>query len=274
MAVGEVGDERRSLATVAAYTSGGDKLQMCYTFDLLGPEFSAAHVRKCVTAFEAAGRRRLDLLGLLQPRRGAPCLALDASRATTPTRSPNSRSSCWFRCAARSAFTRARSSGWRRPRSPSRICAIPTASASGPPSRAATAAARRWSGKRQAECRLHAPASRGCRCRRRIAAGGRAEQRRDHSSVLAHYREAGVPPRASGAGRRRHRVPRRGWRRAGLHPLERRGEAALRLQFRAARRRGGSCPPACGGADREPRRKPVEDDRLAGRPVELLCANG
>jgi len=52
MAVGEVGDEGRSLATVAAYTSGGDKLQMCYTFDLLGPEFSAAHVRKCVTAFE------------------------------------------------------------------------------------------------------------------------------------------------------------------------------------------------------------------------------
>ena len=52
MAVGEVGDEGRSLATVAAYTSGGDKLQMCYTFDLLGPEFSAAHVRKCVSAFE------------------------------------------------------------------------------------------------------------------------------------------------------------------------------------------------------------------------------
>ena len=54
MAVGEVGDEDRSLATVAAYTSGGDKLQMCYTFDLLGPQFSAAHVRKCVSAFEAA----------------------------------------------------------------------------------------------------------------------------------------------------------------------------------------------------------------------------
>jgi alpha-glucosidase len=51
-AVGEVGDEGRSLATVAAYTSGGDRLQMCYTFDLLGPDFSAAHIRKCVTAFE------------------------------------------------------------------------------------------------------------------------------------------------------------------------------------------------------------------------------
>jgi alpha-glucosidase len=54
MSVGEVGDEGRSLETVAAYTSGGDKLSMCYTFDLLGPQFSAAHIRTCVTAFEAA----------------------------------------------------------------------------------------------------------------------------------------------------------------------------------------------------------------------------
>lgn len=53
-AVGEVGDETRSLETVAAYTSGGDKLNMCYTFDLLGPQFSAAHVRRCVEAFEKA----------------------------------------------------------------------------------------------------------------------------------------------------------------------------------------------------------------------------
>ena len=52
--VGEVGDEGRSLQTLAAYTSGGDKLNMCYTFDLLGPQFSAAHVRGCVEAFEAA----------------------------------------------------------------------------------------------------------------------------------------------------------------------------------------------------------------------------
>jgi alpha-glucosidase len=52
--VGEVGDGGRSLKTVAAYTSGGDKLNMCYTFDLLGPQFSAAHVRKSVAAFEKA----------------------------------------------------------------------------------------------------------------------------------------------------------------------------------------------------------------------------
>lgn len=53
-AVGEVGDETRSLQTLAAYTGGGDKLDMCYTFDLLGPQFSAAHVRGCVEAFESA----------------------------------------------------------------------------------------------------------------------------------------------------------------------------------------------------------------------------
>lgn len=49
--VGEVGDEERSLDTVAAYTEGGDKLHMCYTFDMLGDAFSPAHFRGCVEAF-------------------------------------------------------------------------------------------------------------------------------------------------------------------------------------------------------------------------------
>ncbi|CAN7405350.1 beta-galactosidase BglA [Rhizobium sp. LjRoot258] len=51
-AVGEVGDGARSLKTVAAYTGGGDKLHMCYTFDLLGPDFTATHIRSCVDAFQ------------------------------------------------------------------------------------------------------------------------------------------------------------------------------------------------------------------------------
>ncbi|MBM7049867.1 MULTISPECIES: alpha-glucosidase family protein [Rhizobium] len=50
--VGEVGDGARSLQTVAAYTSGGDKLHMCYTFDLLGPDFTPAHFRRCVGDFQ------------------------------------------------------------------------------------------------------------------------------------------------------------------------------------------------------------------------------
>jgi alpha-glucosidase len=52
MSVGEVGDGDRSLTTVAAYTDGNDKLNMCYTFDLLGPELSVAHISRCVEAFE------------------------------------------------------------------------------------------------------------------------------------------------------------------------------------------------------------------------------
>lgn len=52
--VGEVGDGERSLKTVAAYTEGGDKLHMCYTFDLLGDQFSPAYIRDCVMAFENA----------------------------------------------------------------------------------------------------------------------------------------------------------------------------------------------------------------------------
>ncbi|MET3600614.1 alpha-glucosidase family protein [Martelella mangrovi] len=51
--VGEVGDGARSLKTVAAYTSGNDKLHMCYTFDFLGPNFSPAHIRECVENYFA-----------------------------------------------------------------------------------------------------------------------------------------------------------------------------------------------------------------------------
>ena len=36
-AVGEVGDDERGLQILADYTSGGDKMHMCYAFDFLGP---------------------------------------------------------------------------------------------------------------------------------------------------------------------------------------------------------------------------------------------
>ena len=54
MTVGEVGDGARSLKTVAAYTSNDDKLNMCYTFDLLGPDFTAKHIRDAVSGFDKA----------------------------------------------------------------------------------------------------------------------------------------------------------------------------------------------------------------------------
>ncbi|MCV6595749.1 MAG: alpha-amylase family glycosyl hydrolase [Mangrovicoccus sp.] len=57
-AVGEVGDAQRGMEILGEYTSGGDKLQMCYAFEFLGPDFlSAARVtetfdRLCETAPE------------------------------------------------------------------------------------------------------------------------------------------------------------------------------------------------------------------------------
>ncbi|MDB5686313.1 MAG: alpha-glucosidase, partial [Rhizorhabdus sp.] len=54
IAVGEVGDGDRSPETVGLYTSGGDTLHFCYTFDLFGPEFSGDHFRKTVKMFEEA----------------------------------------------------------------------------------------------------------------------------------------------------------------------------------------------------------------------------
>lgn len=51
--VGEIGDGDRSLKTMIAYTSGGDKLHMSYTFDLLGGEPSRAYIEKTLKTFEA-----------------------------------------------------------------------------------------------------------------------------------------------------------------------------------------------------------------------------
>jgi alpha-glucosidase len=40
---------------MAEYTAGGDKLHMCYTFDMLGKEFSASHFRTKMQGFFNAG---------------------------------------------------------------------------------------------------------------------------------------------------------------------------------------------------------------------------
>lgn len=59
VSVGEVGDED-SLATMAEYTAGDDKLHMAYGFKLLTDDFSAARIRDVVGGFE---RRIKDLGG-------------------------------------------------------------------------------------------------------------------------------------------------------------------------------------------------------------------
>jgi alpha-glucosidase len=43
--VGEVGDSHVGLQLMGEYTSGGDKLHMAYTFDMLGNQFTAEHFR-------------------------------------------------------------------------------------------------------------------------------------------------------------------------------------------------------------------------------------
>jgi len=55
VSVGEVGDED-SLATMADYTAGGDKLNMAYGFKLLTDEFRAGRFREVVAEFERRSR--------------------------------------------------------------------------------------------------------------------------------------------------------------------------------------------------------------------------
>ena len=49
--VGEVGDAHRAIEIMAQYTAGNDLLHMCYSFEMLGPKFSAAHFRSRVEKF-------------------------------------------------------------------------------------------------------------------------------------------------------------------------------------------------------------------------------
>ncbi|MDO1581053.1 alpha-glucosidase family protein [Rhizobium oryzicola] len=54
-AVGEVGDSQRGLEIVGEYTSGGDKMQMCYGFEFLAPDLlTAERVAEVQQAFSAA----------------------------------------------------------------------------------------------------------------------------------------------------------------------------------------------------------------------------
>lgn len=54
-AVGEVGDSQRGLEIVGEYTSGGDKMQMCYAFEFLAPDvLTAERVGEVQKAFAAA----------------------------------------------------------------------------------------------------------------------------------------------------------------------------------------------------------------------------
>ena len=51
--VGEVGDGARAMRTVAAYTAGQERLNMCYAFEFLARDFGKAHVEKTIRDFES-----------------------------------------------------------------------------------------------------------------------------------------------------------------------------------------------------------------------------
>ncbi|OCI96736.1 alpha-glucosidase [Rhizobium sp. AC27/96] len=54
-AVGEVGDSQRGLEIVGEYTSGGDKMHMCYAFEFLAPDaLSPERVEEVMKDFDAA----------------------------------------------------------------------------------------------------------------------------------------------------------------------------------------------------------------------------
>ncbi|WP_417579921.1 alpha-amylase family glycosyl hydrolase [Pelagibacterium sp.] len=49
--VGEVGEAHKAIEIMAAYTAGDDLLHMCYSFDMLGPNFTPQHFRSRVEKF-------------------------------------------------------------------------------------------------------------------------------------------------------------------------------------------------------------------------------
>jgi alpha-glucosidase len=51
MMVGEVGESHRAVPVMAEYTRGRDRLHTAYSFEMLGPQFTAAHFRKRITDF-------------------------------------------------------------------------------------------------------------------------------------------------------------------------------------------------------------------------------
>ncbi|MCB2115220.1 MAG: alpha-glucosidase [Rhodobacteraceae bacterium] len=50
MLVGEMGESHHAIRMMGEYTTGG-RLHQCYSFEMLGPDFSAAHFRKQIEAF-------------------------------------------------------------------------------------------------------------------------------------------------------------------------------------------------------------------------------
>ncbi len=114
-------------------------------------------------------QRRLVMLGLLQPRRDAPGLALGRRRSRSDRLSQGHLGAADVAARLGLHLSGRGARPWRGGARSSRICRIPTASASGRSSRAATAAARRWCGMPTPGMAASRRQSPGCRCRASIS---------------------------------------------------------------------------------------------------------
>ncbi|MEI4485283.1 alpha-amylase family glycosyl hydrolase [Frigidibacter sp. MR17.14] len=56
MTVGEVGDHNHALELMSQYTAGEKRMNMAYSFDMLGPDYSARHFRGVIDRFMAGAK--------------------------------------------------------------------------------------------------------------------------------------------------------------------------------------------------------------------------
>ena len=161
-AVGEVGDDQKGLEIHGPNTPRAmDRLHMCYGFEFPVQAFS--HGPPGIRDYRAFSMR-------LAPNSWA-CWAYsnhDVERHTSRWGLSDAAQRAYLALMHVLARVGVPLSGrgiglWKRPMSRSRTCRILTAFGSGPRSRGATGAARRWSGRRIASMAGSARASRGCR---------------------------------------------------------------------------------------------------------------
>ena len=250
-AVGEVGDAQRGLEVVAQYTAGNDRVQMCYSFDFLGPEkLSAGKVRSILETF---GKVASD---------GWSCWALsnhDVVRHATRWAKDEPDSQAYLKVISALLMSlrgsvclyQGEELGLDEAELASKTCRTPTASASGPNSRAATAAARRWCGKQPSRMPAFPRASRGCRCR--LAMRGKRSTR-----------SKAIPPRCSN-------TTAASWRFAGrFRPSPKATSSswrprATRSPSRASRATNGSSAPSISGTRK---RRSISARMPGSSPIE------
>ena len=156
-----------ALKLMGQYTQPG-RLHSAYSFALMQPDCSAAHVGNVITPWKKMSRRRV---WLATPRAIMTSRAWRAAGNTAVT-ATNMRKPCWhccLQCVAISASIRVKNWACRKPTSPSKNCRIPSAFHSGQNSRVATVVAHPCHGQMALTVASAIP-NPGCRSTRSISA--------------------------------------------------------------------------------------------------------